>query len=130
MGQDPVRGIGHGFVSEYLKPDSQYIREPMAEFFGTMILVIFGCGANCQVALSSSTSVSASPKGVSFTVQAFLKHSDTRYISNTCPRVSDGLSASGDRTLNSLLKLTIQIQACPSACGCPAVSQVDILILQ
>jgi len=41
----------------------EYIREPMAEFFGTMILIIFGNGVNCQVALSSSTSVSPSQKG-------------------------------------------------------------------
>ncbi|KAI6042724.1 putative aquaporin 4 [Pisolithus marmoratus] len=41
----------------------EYIREPAAEFFGTMILVIFGCGGNCQVVLSSNTAVSASPKG-------------------------------------------------------------------
>ncbi|KAG6334700.1 hypothetical protein ID866_4399 [Astraeus odoratus] len=39
------------------------IREPAAEFFGTMILVLFGCGGNCQAVLSSSTAVSASPKG-------------------------------------------------------------------
>jgi len=41
----------------------QYIREPMAEFFGTMILVIFGDGANCQVVLSSIPAVASSPKG-------------------------------------------------------------------
>lgn len=40
-----------------------YIREPAAEFLGTMILVIFGCGGNCQVGLSSNTAVSATPKG-------------------------------------------------------------------
>jgi len=39
------------------------IREPAAEFLGTMILVMFGLGVNCQVVLSSSTAVSASPKG-------------------------------------------------------------------
>lgn len=41
------------------------IREPAAEFLGTMILVIFGCGGNCQAVLSSSTAVASSPKGVS-----------------------------------------------------------------
>ena len=41
------------------------IREPAAEFLGTMVLMIFGCGANCQVILSSSTAVSSTPKGVS-----------------------------------------------------------------
>lgn len=37
----------------------------MAEFFGVMLLVIFGAGAACQVVLSSSTAVAATPKGVS-----------------------------------------------------------------
>ena len=37
----------------------------MAEFFGTMILVIFGTGVNCQVVLSSVTAVASSQKGVS-----------------------------------------------------------------
>jgi aquaglyceroporin related protein len=41
----------------------EYIREPAAEFFGTMILVIFGCGGNCQAVLSSSSAVASSPKG-------------------------------------------------------------------
>ncbi|KIM89462.1 hypothetical protein PILCRDRAFT_813403 [Piloderma croceum F 1598] len=40
-----------------------YIREPMAEFFGTMILIIFGNGVNCQVVLSSNPAVASSPKG-------------------------------------------------------------------
>lgn len=44
---------------------SEWIREPMAEFFGVMILVIFGAGVDAQVNLSASTSVVASPKGVS-----------------------------------------------------------------
>ncbi|KIP08611.1 hypothetical protein PHLGIDRAFT_34899 [Phlebiopsis gigantea 11061_1 CR5-6] len=39
------------------------ICEPVAEFFGVMILVIFGAGVNCQVTLSNNLSVSASPKG-------------------------------------------------------------------
>ncbi|CAE6483263.1 unnamed protein product [Rhizoctonia solani] len=39
------------------------IREPAAEFLGTMILIIFGTGVNCQVVLSGNTAVSASPKG-------------------------------------------------------------------
>lgn len=43
----------------------EYIREPAAEFFGTMILIIFGCGGNCQVVLSSKPAVASSPKGVS-----------------------------------------------------------------
>ncbi|KAI6039535.1 aquaporin-like protein [Pisolithus marmoratus] len=42
---------------------TEHIREPAVEFFGTMVLVIFGCGGNCQVSLSSNTSVAANPKG-------------------------------------------------------------------
>ncbi|KIP08616.1 hypothetical protein PHLGIDRAFT_69030 [Phlebiopsis gigantea 11061_1 CR5-6] len=32
----------------------EIIREPAAEFLGTFILMIFGCGVNCQVVLSSN----------------------------------------------------------------------------
>ncbi|KAH8104487.1 aquaporin [Cristinia sonorae] len=41
----------------------EHLREPAAEFFGVMILIIFGAGVDCQVVLSSSTAVSSSPKG-------------------------------------------------------------------
>ncbi|KAH7885247.1 major intrinsic protein superfamily membrane channel protein [Phlebopus sp. FC_14] len=41
----------------------EYIREPAAEFLGTMILVIFGCGGDCQVVLSSNPAVASSAKG-------------------------------------------------------------------
>jgi aquaglyceroporin related protein len=40
------------------------IREYAAEFLGVMILIIFGNGVNCQVVLSTNTSVTSSPKGV------------------------------------------------------------------
>ncbi|KZS93694.1 aquaporin, partial [Sistotremastrum niveocremeum HHB9708] len=40
-----------------------WLRESAAEFLGTMILFIFGNGADCQVVLSSNTNVSATPKG-------------------------------------------------------------------
>ncbi|KZT27358.1 aquaporin [Neolentinus lepideus HHB14362 ss-1] len=40
-----------------------YLREPAAEFLGTMILIIFGAGVDCQVVLSSNTKVASSPKG-------------------------------------------------------------------
>ena len=43
----------------------EHIREPAAEFLGTMILVIFGCGGNCQTVLSSNPAVSSRPQGVS-----------------------------------------------------------------
>ncbi|KAF5392700.1 hypothetical protein D9757_000973 [Collybiopsis confluens] len=41
----------------------EYMKVYVAEFAGTMILVIFGLGANCQVSLSTNTNVSPTPKG-------------------------------------------------------------------
>ncbi|RDB19769.1 hypothetical protein Hypma_013200 [Hypsizygus marmoreus] len=41
----------------------QMLREPMAEFTGVMILVVFGAGVDCQVVLSGSEGVASSPKG-------------------------------------------------------------------
>jgi len=40
-----------------------YIREPAAEFLGTMILIIFGAGVDCQVVLSANPGVASSQKG-------------------------------------------------------------------
>ncbi|KAG5337030.1 hypothetical protein C0989_011118 [Termitomyces sp. Mn162] len=48
----------------------QMLRGPLAEFAGVMVLIIFGNGVNCQVVLSSNSSVAASPKGGS--VQDYL----------------------------------------------------------
>ncbi|KAG1884999.1 major intrinsic protein superfamily membrane channel protein [Suillus subluteus] len=39
------------------------IREPAAEFLGTMIFVIFGTGVNCQVFLSTNPNVEVVPRG-------------------------------------------------------------------
>ena len=39
------------------------IREPAAEMFGTMILILVGNGVNCQFALSGDVDVSPSPQG-------------------------------------------------------------------
>jgi len=39
------------------------IREPMAEFLGVAILIIFGAGVDCQVVLSGNSNVAPSPKG-------------------------------------------------------------------
>ncbi|GJE99849.1 aquaporin [Phanerochaete sordida] len=39
------------------------IREYVAEFFGVMILIIFGAGVDCQVVLSGNPAVASSPKG-------------------------------------------------------------------
>jgi len=41
----------------------QMIREPAAEFFGVMILIIFGNGVDCQVVLSSNPGVASSQHG-------------------------------------------------------------------
>ncbi|KAJ7018967.1 putative aquaporin 5 [Mycena alexandri] len=41
----------------------EILREPIAEFLGVAVLVIFGAGVNCQVLLSSASGVSSSPKG-------------------------------------------------------------------
>ena len=43
----------------------EVFREYAAEFLGTLVLMIFGLGNNCQVTLSGSTAVVSSPKGVS-----------------------------------------------------------------
>ncbi|KAG8698691.1 hypothetical protein FRC08_005763 [Ceratobasidium sp. 394] len=39
------------------------LREPAAEFLGTMVLIVFGTGVDCQVVLSGSTAVASSQKG-------------------------------------------------------------------
>ncbi|KAJ7864647.1 aquaporin [Mycena leptocephala] len=58
----------HMHLSLYSSPNSratgkEMLREPIAEFLGVMVLVIFGAGVNCQVLLSSASGVSSSPKG-------------------------------------------------------------------
>lgn len=39
------------------------MREPMAEFAGVALLVIFGLGVNCQATLSTNPGVASAPKG-------------------------------------------------------------------
>lgn len=46
-------------------PPRHVIREPAAEFFGTMILCLLGTAGNAQGVLFDSTKVSSSPAGVS-----------------------------------------------------------------
>ncbi|KAI0081664.1 aquaporin [Panus rudis PR-1116 ss-1] len=46
----------------------EWIKEPAAEFFGVMILIIFGNGVDCQVVLSQNTGVASSPKGDYLTI--------------------------------------------------------------
>ncbi|KAG5643533.1 hypothetical protein DXG03_000725 [Asterophora parasitica] len=41
----------------------QVLREPVAEFTGVMILIIFGAGVDCQVVLSTNPAVASSPRG-------------------------------------------------------------------
>ncbi|KAG8738517.1 hypothetical protein FRC10_006763 [Ceratobasidium sp. 414] len=63
---DPVAGAAPGSDADFPNKWSKIrhnLREPFAEFLGTVVLVMFGCGAACQVTLSHSTAVAASPKG-------------------------------------------------------------------
>jgi len=41
----------------------EYVKEPAAEFLGTMVLIILGVGTDLQIGLSQSTAVSPIPKG-------------------------------------------------------------------
>ena len=72
----------------------------MAEFIGTMLLILFGSGVNCQVVLSSVSSVASSQKGVSLNhnhihPNIVLNHIPTfGHNSHTCLLASDGLLAS------------------------------------
>ncbi|KAG6914093.1 hypothetical protein DXG01_002457 [Tephrocybe rancida] len=56
----------HDHITQFPNTWSRYrakIREPVSEFLGTCILIIFGTGVNCQVTLSSNPGVAASQKG-------------------------------------------------------------------
>lgn len=44
---------------------SEVLREPVAEFLGVAILIIFGAGVDCQVVLSMNSGVVPFPRGVS-----------------------------------------------------------------
>ncbi len=54
-----TRTIFRGFLNR------DALQQPVAEFFGTMILVMFGCAGNAQGTLFNSSSVSSSSAGVS-----------------------------------------------------------------
>ncbi|RPD62715.1 aquaporin [Lentinus tigrinus ALCF2SS1-7] len=64
-----TESLDEGLAMHYTKYPNRWsrireiIREPAAEFFGVMILIIFGAGVDCQVVLSANTSVASSPKG-------------------------------------------------------------------
>ncbi|KAG6817002.1 hypothetical protein H0H87_000897 [Tephrocybe sp. NHM501043] len=60
------RPFEYDHITQFPNTWSRYrakFREPVAEFLGTCILVIFGTGVNCQVVLSTNTGVASSPKG-------------------------------------------------------------------
>jgi aquaglyceroporin related protein, other eukaryote len=65
MGENQVGQLYRSPKTDFLMDRRSYIREPAAEFLGTMIMIIFGNGVDCQVVLSSKTAVVSSPKGVS-----------------------------------------------------------------
>lgn len=52
-------------VADMWTTSSQMLREPMAEFAGVMILIIFGVGVDLQVVLSTNTGVASGQQGVS-----------------------------------------------------------------
>jgi len=64
MGEGSVRRLSQSCRRLADKMFSNHIREPMAEFLGTMVFVMFGTGVDCQTVLSSSSAVSSGPKGV------------------------------------------------------------------
>ncbi|KAJ3487478.1 hypothetical protein NLI96_g3508 [Meripilus lineatus] len=41
----------------------EMLKEPLAEFFGVMFIILFGAGVDCQVVLSGNPAVASSPKG-------------------------------------------------------------------
>ncbi|KAF8337482.1 aquaporin-like protein [Cantharellus anzutake] len=53
----------NGYPNKYASFRNRYLREFASEFIGTMIMIIFGLGANLQVVLSSSPLVAADQKG-------------------------------------------------------------------
>ncbi|KAF6741447.1 aquaporin-like protein [Ephemerocybe angulata] len=55
--------IDHIHVGSIYRRTMWQIRQPMAEFFGTMILVIFGAGAGASVTLSGNPGVAPTSKG-------------------------------------------------------------------
>ncbi|KIJ47800.1 hypothetical protein M422DRAFT_28598 [Sphaerobolus stellatus SS14] len=65
-----TRTVDHDELTEHytLRPNRWakwrwYIREPAAEFLGTMIVILFGDGVVCQVVLGGNPGVAASAKG-------------------------------------------------------------------
>ncbi|TFY80640.1 hypothetical protein EWM64_g3373 [Hericium alpestre] len=56
----------HEYFSRYPNNWSKiryHIREPAAELLGTMVLILFGTGVDCQVVLGSNPAVAPTPKG-------------------------------------------------------------------
>jgi len=84
-----VSGVSDGVVHR------ASIREPLAEFLGSMILLILGCGGNCQVVLSTNTAVASSPKGVSIQFRLKSTVQLNAMIRPSSPLTLAGLSVRG-----------------------------------
>ncbi|KAI0789607.1 aquaporin [Abortiporus biennis] len=64
--EDATASLRNEYYTKYPNTWARYrevLREPMAEFFGVMIMIIFGAGVDCQVVLSQNPQVASSPKG-------------------------------------------------------------------
>jgi hypothetical protein len=68
-----------------------FLREPAAEFFGTMMIIIFGNGVNCQVTLTGSTAVRAAAAGVS----AMSFHEQESVVTMTIIRITSPSTSAG-----------------------------------
>lgn len=65
MVQNPVSAYSTQVTDViFSQPCREVIREPVAEFFGVMILILFGNGVDAQVSLSANTAVVSGSKGV------------------------------------------------------------------
>jgi len=70
----------------------QMIREPAAEFFGVMIIIIFGNGVDCQVVLSGDPGVASSAHGVCICHVQPLEHLLSDRFRTSYPSTSVGPS--------------------------------------
>jgi len=59
----PSQPVPTGLVGTWATLRKDYLRDAVSEFTGTLLLVLFGSASGCQVVLSSSTEIAASPKG-------------------------------------------------------------------
>lgn len=68
----------------------ELIREPVAEFFGVMILIIFGNGVDCQVTLSAHSQVASSQFGVSVILPQIDQYISTHLVLQSYLSISFG----------------------------------------